>query len=126
MEKNSKMDSSEKHVTAILNEDVETDNINEELDDAVDKLYKTICLNICFTSLKLSYYIDKFEGMMTDYDGDTACITINNNNFTDTDQFYIGGYTKDVIDVINNQIKSKYELIGIELFDDVTIVKVKV
>lgn len=106
---NSKMNSSKDIVTAIKE----------------DKVFKSVCINVCYTSIKIANYIDNFEGIMTNYEGDTACITIPINYFTDIEQFYIGCFTKDVIYVCNMN-KPQYELIDIELFDDVVILKVKV
>ena len=102
MEKNIFNDSSEQYVTA-----------NNE-----DKVLKSVMS-------KVAKYIDNFEGVMTDYDGDTACITVNNNYFSDEEQFAIECYTSDVINYCNNH-KPQYELIGIYVLDDVVILKVKV
>ena len=105
-------------IKSVSSEDIVT-AINE------DKVFKSVCINVCYTSIKLANYIDNFEGIMTNYEGDTACITIPINYFTDIEQFYIGCFTKDVIYVCNMN-KPQYELIAIELFDDVTILKVKI
>lgn len=101
MEKNIFNDSSEQYVTA-----------NNE-----DKVKSVMS--------KVANYIDNFEGVMTDYNGDTACITVNNNYFSDEEQFAIESHTSDVIDYCKNH-KTQYELIGIYVLDDVIILKVKV
>ena len=107
--KNSKMNSSEDLITAI----------NE------DKVFKYVCINVCYTSIKLANYIDNFEGIMTDYDGDTACINISLDNFTDIEPFYISCFKSDIIDYCNYH-KTRYELTDIDLIDDIVILKVKV
>lgn len=105
----------------------------EELENAInsikeDKVLKSVCINVCNTARKIANYIDNFECIMTYYEEyyeeDTVCIKINNKYFTDIEQFYIGCFKSDVIYVCNNMNKPKFELIDIELFDDVTILKV--
>lgn len=106
---NSKMNSSEQHVTAI----------------SEDKVLNTVISVICNIASKIANYIDNFEGIMRDCGDDTACIAINNNYFTDIAQFYIGRFKSDIIDVCNMN-KPQCELINIELIDDVVLLKVKV
>lgn len=92
-----------------------------------DEVLNTVMSMVCYTARKIANYIDKFECIMTYYEEyyeeDTVCIKINNKYFTDIEQFYIGSFTKDVICVCNMN-KPQHELIDIELFDDVTILKV--
>lgn len=63
--------------------------------------------------------------ILDDYEGDTACISISVDNFTDMELFAIEDYTSDVIDYCNYH-EPQYELINIEVLDDVVILKVKV
>lgn len=65
------------------------------------------------------------ENIINNYEGDTACITVSVDNLTDIEQFCIGCFKSDVIDYCNYH-KPRYELIDIELFDDIVIFKVKV
>lgn len=85
-----------------------------------DKVLKTVCINVCYTAIKIANYIDNFEERLTDWEDNIACLTVNNKYFTDIEQFYIGSFTKDVIYVCNMN-KLQYELINIELRDDYTI-----
>lgn len=75
--------------------------------------------------LKTANYIDNFEGNMTNYDGDTACITIDNNYFSGIELYVIDRFKSYVIDYCNHN-KKQYELIAIDVLVDVTILKVKV
>ena len=90
-----------------------------------DKVLKSVIEVVCNVASKVAKYIDNFEGIMTDYDGDTACISISVDNFTDMELFAIEDYTSDVIDYCNYH-EPQYELINIEVLDDVVILKVKV
>ena len=111
MEKNnSKMNSSEQYVTAIKE----------------DKVVKTIMSIVCNVASKVAKYIDNFEGIMTDYDGDTACITENNNYFEDMEKFAFGAFKQYIIEACNNIEKPQYELLNIFMIDDDVILKVKV
>ena len=74
--------------------------------------------------LKTANYIDNFEDNMTNYDGDTACITIDNNYFSGIELYAINIFKSYVIDYCNH--KTQYELIAIDVLVDVTIIKVKV
>lgn len=65
------------------------------------------------------------ENIINNYEGDNACINISVDNLTDIELFCIGCFKSDVIDYCNYH-KPQYELIDIELFDDVTILKVKI
>lgn len=115
---NSKMNSSEDILTAI----------NE------DNVLKTVCRNLCYTAIKIAKYIDKFESIMKDNEGDADFIPIEGDasfmpiiadNFTDIEKFYIGGFKDEVI-YIFNKYKPQYELINIWMVDDIVIFKVKV
>lgn len=115
---NIKMNSSEDIVTAI----------NE------DNVLKTVCRNLCYTAIKIAKYIDKFESIMKDNEGDADFIPIEGDasfmpimadNFTDIEKFYIGGFKDEVIDIFN-KYKPQYELINIWMVDDIVIFKVKV
>jgi hypothetical protein len=121
MEKNnSKMNSSKDIVTAIKEEE--------------DKIVKSVCRTLCYTAIKISKYIDKFEGIMKHnegdadlipIEGDAAFMPISADNFTDREQFYIGGFKDEIIDIFN-KYKPQYELINIWMVDDIIIFKVKV
>lgn len=103
MEKNnSKMNSSEKLMTAIKEDEV--------LMSVFKMLYNTTV---------------KIEEIINDYEGDNACINISVDNFKDMELFYISCFKQDIISFCNYH-KPQYELIDIELFDDVVILKVKV
>lgn len=117
--KNSKMNSSEDLITAIKEQE--------------DKVFKSVCVNLCYTAIKISKYIDKFEGIMkhnegdADFipiEGDASFIPIMADNFTDKEQFYIGGFKSELI-YIFNKYKPQYELINIWMVDDIIIFKVK-
>lgn len=105
---NSKMNSIEDIVSAIKEDEV--------LMSVIKMLYNT--------TVKILNIINNYEGRITDYEGDTACITVSVDNFTD-EMFYISCFKSDVIDYCNYH-KPRYELIDIDMIDDVTIFKVKV
>lgn len=107
--KNSKMNSSEDLITAIKEDEV--------LMSVIEILYNT--------TVKIKNIINNYEGIMTDYDGDTACINISLDNFTDIEPFYISCFKSDIIDYCNYH-KTRYELTDIDLIDDIVILKVKV
>lgn len=86
-----------------------------------DKVLKNVMTLVCNTARKVSKYIDKFEERLKDWEDDIACLTVNNNYFTDIEQFAIGSLKSDVIEVCNNMNKPYYELTNIELRDDYTI-----
>lgn len=109
MEKNnSKMNSSEDLITAIKEDEV--------LMSVFEMLYNT--------TVTIENIINNYEGRITDYKGDTACITVSVDNFTD-ELFYINCFKSDVIDYCNYH-KPRYELIDIDMIDDIIIFKVKV
>lgn len=110
MEKNnSKMNSSEDLITAIKEDEV--------LMSVFEMLYNT--------TVTIENIINNYEGRITDYEGETACINISVDNLTDIERFCIGCFKSDVIDYCNYH-KPRYELIDINMIDDVTIFKVKV
>ena len=110
MEKNnSKMNSSEELITAIKEDEV--------LMSVIEILYNT--------TVKIKNIINNYEGRITDYEGDNACINISVDNFTDIEPFYISCFKSDIIDYCNYH-KPRYELIDIDLIDDIVILKVKV
>lgn len=109
MEKNnSKMNSSEDLITAIKEDEV--------LMCVFEMLYNT--------TVTIENIINNYEGRITDYEGDTACITVSVDNFTD-ELFYISCFKSDIIDYCNYH-KPRYELIDIDMIDDIVIFKVKV
>jgi hypothetical protein len=91
----------------------------------MDTIFDNIIEGLKSASYEILNILDDYEGIMTDYEGDTACITISVDNFTDMELFAIEDYTSDVIDDCNYH-KPQYELINIEVLDDVVILKVKV
>jgi hypothetical protein len=107
--KNSKMYSSEDLITAIKEDEV--------LMSVIEILYNT--------TVKIKNIINNYEGRITDYEGDNACINISVDNFTDIEPFYISCFKSDIIDYCNYH-KPRYELIDIDLIDDIVILKVKV
>lgn len=115
-------------IKSVSSEDIVTAIKEEE-----DKVVKSVCVNLCYTAIKISKYIDKFEGIMKDNEGDDDFIPIEGNasfipimsdNFTDKEQFYIGGFKSELI-YIFNKYKPQYELINIWMVDDIIIFKVK-
>lgn len=86
-----------------------------------DKVLNTVIEMVCNTARKVAKYIDKFEERLADCEDDIACLTVNNNYFTDIEQFAIVSLKSDVIEVCNNMNKPYYELTNIELRDDYTI-----
>ena len=91
----------------------------------MDTIFDNIIEGLKSASYEILNILDDYEGIMTDYEGDTACISISVDNFTDMELFAIEDYTSDVIDYCNYH-KPQYELINIEVLDDVVILKVKV
>lgn len=110
---NSKMNSSKDIVTAIMNS-------SEKLMTAIkeDEVLMSVFKMLYNTTVTV-------ENIINDYEGDNFCITVSVDNLTDIELFCIGCFKSDVIDYCNYH-KPKYELIDIELFDDVVILKVKV
>lgn len=103
MEKNnSKINSSEDLITAIKEDEV--------LMSVIEILYNTTV---------------KIKNIINNYEGDNACINISVDNFTDIEPFYISCFKSDIIDYCNYH-KPRYELIDIDLIDDIVILKVKV
>lgn len=108
--KNSKMNSSEDLITAIKEDEV--------LMSVIEILYNT--------TVKIKNIINNYECRITDYEGNNAFINISvDNNFTDIEPFYISCFKSDIIDYCNYH-KPRYELIDIDLIDDIVILKVKV
>ena len=91
----------------------------------MDTIFDNIIEGLKSASYEILNILDDYEGIMTDYEGDTACISISVDNFTDMELFAIEDYTSDAIDYCNYH-KPQYELINIEVLDDVVILKVKV
>lgn len=91
----------------------------------MDTIFDNIIEGLKSASYEILNILDDYEGIMTDYEGDTACISISVDNFTDMELFAIEDYTSDVIDYCNYH-EPQYELINIEVLDDVVILKVKV
>lgn len=120
MDKTVKMDISEELVIDIMNSSEKLMNAIKE-----DEVLMTVFKMLYNTTVTVENIINNYEDIMTDYEGDTACITINVDNLTDIELFCIGCFKSDVIDYCNYH-KPQYELIDIELFDDVVILKVKV
>ena len=90
-----------------------------------DKVLMFLITMLCLTVVKIENILNNYEGIMTDYEGDTACVTISADNFTDIDLLNIGRFTTNIIGMYNMD-KPQYELINIEVLDDVVILKVKV
>ena len=111
--KNSKMNSSEELITAIKE----------------DEVLMTVFKMLYNTTVTIENIINNYEGRITDYEGDNACINISVDNFTDIELFgiffYISCFKSDIIDYCNYH-KPRYELIDIDLIDDIVILKVKV
>ena len=108
----------------LFNSRVDLENTINDIKE--DKVLKSVIEVVCKVAKKVAKYIDNFEGIMTDYDGDTACITENNNYFEDVDKMAFGAFKEYIIEACNNIEKPQYELLNIVLIDDVTILKVKV
>lgn len=89
-----------------------------------DEVFMSVMKILYNTTVTIVNIINNYEGIMTDYEGDNACINVSVDNFTD-ELFYISCFKSDIIDYCKYH-KPRYELIDIELFDDVTILKVKV
>lgn len=89
-----------------------------------DEVFMSVMKMLYNTTVKIVKIINNYEGIITDYDEETACITISTDNFTD-ELFYISCFKSDVIDCCNYH-KPKYELINIWMVDDIIIFKVKV
>jgi len=83
-----------------------------------DKVFMTVIEMLCNTTVKI-------EEIINDYEGDNACINISADNFKDMELFYIGCFKQDIIGFCNYH-KPRYELIDIDLIDDIVILKVKV
>ena len=91
-----------------------------------DKVLKSVIEVVCKVANKVAKYIDNFEGIMQDYDGDTACITVNDNYFEDMDKFAFGAFKSHIIEACNCIEKPQYELLNIFMIDDDVFLKVKV
>lgn len=91
----------------------------------MDTIFDNIIEALKSASYEILNILDEYEGIMTEHEGDTACINISVDNFTDMELSAIEDYTSDVIDECNFY-EPKYELINIEVIDDVVILKVKV
>ena len=91
-----------------------------------DKVLKSVIEVVCNVASKVAKYIDNFEGIMTEYDGDTACITVNDNYFEDMEKFAFGMFKSYIIEACNNIEKPQYELLNIFMIDDDVFLKVKV
>lgn len=111
MEKKKLFNSSEDTVTAIIKK---------------DEVLKSIIEAVCNVASKVAKYIDNFEGIMTEYEEDTACITVNNNYFEDMDKLAFGAFKEYIIEACNNMNKPQYELLNIFMIDDDVFLKVKV
>lgn len=103
----------------LFNSRVDLENIINSAKE--DKVLKSVIEVVWKVARKVSKYIDKFEERLKDWEDDIACLTVNNNYFTDIEQFAIGSLKSDVIEVCNNMNKPYYELTNIELRDDYTI-----
>ena len=75
----------------------------------MDTIFDNIIEGLKSASYEILNILDDYEGIMTDYEGDTACISISVDNFTDMELFAIEDYTSDVIDYCN-YYKPQYEL----------------
>lgn len=102
-------------------------NSSEELITAIkeDEVLMTVFKMLYNTTVTIENIINNYEGRITDYEGDNACINISVDNFTDIEPFYISCFKSDIIDYCN-YYKPRYELIDIDLIDDIVILKVKV
>lgn len=100
---------------------------SEELITAIkeDEVLMSVIEILYNTTVKIKNIINNYEGRITDYEGDNACINISVDNFTDIEPFYISCFKSDIIDYCNYH-KPRYELIDIDLIDDIVILKVKV
>lgn len=107
--KNSKMNSIEDIVSAIKQ----------------DKVFMSVITMLCNTTSKIEEIINDYEGLTKDYEDDNACINISADNFKDMELFYISCFKQDIIGFCNYH-EPRYELIDIDLIDDIVILKVKV
>lgn len=89
-----------------------------------DEVFMSVMKMLYNTTVKIVNIINNYECLMTDYEGDNACITVSVDDFTD-ELFYISCFKSDIIDYCNYH-KPQYELININLFDDFVVLKVKV
>ena len=94
-----------------------------------DEVLMSVFKMLYNTTVTIENIINNYEGRITDYEGDNACINISVDNFTDIELFCIvfciACFKSDIIDYCN-YYKPRYELIDIDLIDDIVILKVKV
>lgn len=102
-------------------------NSREDLLTAIkeDEVLMSVFEMLHNTTITIENIINNYEGRITEYEGDNACINISVDNFTDIELFCIGCFKSDVIDYCNYH-KPQYELIDIDALDDIVILKVKV
>ena len=103
---------------------VELENIINSAKE--DEVLKSVIKVVCNVASKVAKYIDNFEGIMTEYEEDTAVITVSDNYFEDTDKMAFGAFNSYIIEACNNIEKPQYELLNIFMIDEDVFLKVKV